>query len=94
MRVGLGEHERDPLQRRGEPDRAGDVAAAAEHGVGLPARAGSARAAPSARAGLARRARAAFSGLERLMPSTAIAVERVAGGGDELGLGALAADEA
>ena len=69
VRVGLGEHERRPAQDGGQPDRAGGVAAAAEHRVG-------AVAAQQARGGAERAsaalptARAAFSGLVREMPST------------------------
>ena len=71
MAVGLGEHERHAPGHRGEPDRAGDVAAGAEHRVGAhvaqdpPRRAHRGRPRRSA-------ARAAFSGLLRLSPSTAI----------------------
>ena len=55
------------LRERGEPDRAGDVAAAAQHGVGAVRRSGA-----PCRPPLAARntARAAFSGFEREMPST------------------------
>ena len=92
VRVGLRQDERDPPGDGRQPDRAGDVAAAAEHGVGPAPAAGSAPAAPTAPAALAT-ARAAATGLLRERPSTRIAVERVAGGGHQLGLRPLAADE-
>ena len=63
------EHERDAPRQRGEPDRAGDVAAAAQHGVGAVALEDAAR--RRRRAAPARStARAALSGFEREMPST------------------------
>ena len=62
VRVGLGQHERDAPQHRGEPDRPGDVAAAAEHRVGAAVGAGCAPAARSASAALP----AARSGLQRV----------------------------
>ena len=69
MRVGLGEHERRAAQDGGEADRAGDVAAAAEHGVGpLPAQ--DPRGRRRARRAALATARVAFSGLVREMPST------------------------
>ena len=79
------------LRERGEPDRAGDVAAAAQHGVGavrstMPAR------------GADRRARAEHRArrLQRVRARDALDAQRlqlVAGGGHELRLGALSARE-
>jgi hypothetical protein len=92
VRVGLGEDERGAAQHRREADRAGDVAAAAEHGVGAVA---SQYACGSAERG--DRLGDRSCGLDRVAARDALdveAVDLVAGGGDELGLGALAAGEA
>ena len=66
--VGLGQHERDAAQHRGQPDRPGDVAAAAEHRVAAAARAGSAARRAPRRAGLQHRARGR-SGLRPAQPA-------------------------
>ena len=89
--VGLGQHERDPARQRGEPDRSGDVAAAAEDGVRpqLGEQPAGAEHGPRGKAGGARRAqrvRAAQAG-------DADRAQLVAGGRHELRLRALAADE-
>ena len=90
MRVGLREHQRDAARDRREPDRAGHVAAAAEHGVGAAYEPAGGR---ERGAGLDDRA----GGLERVGARDALdlqRLERVAGGGHQLGLRALAAGEA
>ena len=91
VRVGLGEHERRASEHGGEADRTGDVAAAAEDGV---------RAAPAQQAGGAeQRAGGLDERADRLQrvgardPLDVEAVDVVARGRDELGLGALAARE-
>ena len=71
VRVGLREDERDPPRDRGRADRAGDVAAAAEHRVRAPVAQDRAGRRCSASAALPT-ARAAFSGLLREIPSTRI----------------------
>ena len=92
VRVGLGEDERDPQRQRRGADRAGDVAAAPQHRVRA--------AAPEDRAGVLQRQRGLRDRAGRLQrvaaadPLDPDRVERVARGGNELGLGALAADEA
>ena len=91
MAVGLGKDERRPRQHRRQTDRAGHVSPTAEDGVGLPALEDLA-CLDHRDAGLAERA----GGLERVRAAQTLDVElieRVAGLGDELRLGALAADE-
>jgi hypothetical protein len=91
VRVGLGEHHRDPLGDRGEADRSGDVAAATEHRGGAVASED-----PPRGADRADRARDRASGLQRVRAGDALDTQRlevVARGRHELCLGALAAGE-
>ena len=92
MGVGLGQHERRAAQHGGEADRPGRVAAAAHDHLGPVA-------AEQAPGGEQRGGRLADGAgrLERIAARYPLDVERVelvAGGGHQLGLRALAADEA
>ena len=92
MAVGLGQHERNPREHRGQAHRPGDVAATAEdrRRPQLAARSAAPRAPPRRRPAPAR---AASTGRPRGSGATRSRTQVVARGRHELELGAVAADE-